>query len=116
MRNRMYGGVRGRKTKVGEKLLRFPPTRFCLKISLNELSFFPFITHFYFSLSTVKFLRGQEEKIPRQIGIIKRVFGGNGSIIEKKRVRHKFMTHPLVLIIFPMLMKYHPENGLARYE
>ena len=24
MRNRMYGGVRGRKTKVGEKLLRFP--------------------------------------------------------------------------------------------
>ena len=31
MRNRMYGGVRGRKTKVGEKLLRFPPTRFIAK-------------------------------------------------------------------------------------
>ena len=30
MRNRMYGGVRGRKTKVGRKLLRFPPTRFDL--------------------------------------------------------------------------------------
>ena len=28
MRNRMYGGVRGRKTKVGRKLLRFPPTRY----------------------------------------------------------------------------------------
>ena len=28
MRNRMYGGVRGRKTKVGRKLLRFPPIRF----------------------------------------------------------------------------------------
>ena len=28
MRNRMYGGVRGRKTKVGEKLLCLPPTRF----------------------------------------------------------------------------------------
>ena len=27
MRNRTYGGVRGRKTKVGETLLRFPPTR-----------------------------------------------------------------------------------------
>ena len=26
---RMYGGVRGRKTKVGRKLLRFPPTRLC---------------------------------------------------------------------------------------
>ena len=25
MRNRTYGGVRGRKTKVGRKLLRFPP-------------------------------------------------------------------------------------------
>ena len=27
MRNRTYGGVRGRKTKVGRKLLRFPPTQ-----------------------------------------------------------------------------------------
>ena len=27
LRNRTYGGVRGRKTKVGRKLLRFPPTR-----------------------------------------------------------------------------------------
>ena len=33
MRNRMYGGVRGRKTKVGEKLLRFPPTRLFLKVN-----------------------------------------------------------------------------------
>jgi hypothetical protein len=24
----LYGGVRGRKTKVGRKLPRFPPTRF----------------------------------------------------------------------------------------
>ena len=32
MRNRTYGGVRGRKTKVGEKLLRFPPTR--LKVGI----------------------------------------------------------------------------------
>ena len=30
MRNRMYGGVRGRKTRVGEKLHRFPPTRLCI--------------------------------------------------------------------------------------
>ena len=30
MRNRTYGGVRGRKTKVGRKLLRFPPTRFLI--------------------------------------------------------------------------------------
>ena len=29
MRNRMYGGVRDRKTKVGRKLFRFSPTRFC---------------------------------------------------------------------------------------
>ena len=33
MRNRMYGGVRGRKTKVGGKLLRFPPTRLFMLIS-----------------------------------------------------------------------------------
>ena len=33
-----YGGVRGRKTKVGRKLLRFPPTRLCL--GLFHLCFF----------------------------------------------------------------------------
>ena len=35
MRNRMYGGVRGRKTKVGEKLHRFPPTRFIPSLSFR---------------------------------------------------------------------------------
>ena len=39
MRNRTYGGVRGRKTKVGRKLLRFPPTRLVTKVSL--LHFMP---------------------------------------------------------------------------
>ena len=34
MRNRMYGSVRGRKTKVGRKLLRFLPTRFIVSITL----------------------------------------------------------------------------------
>lgn len=34
MRNRMYGGVRGRKAKVGRKLFRFPPTRFIVSITL----------------------------------------------------------------------------------
>ena len=37
MRNRMYGGVRGLKTKVGRKLLRFPPTR------LNYLEYVRFM-------------------------------------------------------------------------
>ena len=40
MRNRMYGGVRGRKTKVGEKLLRFPPTRFIYFFLSNGLKFY----------------------------------------------------------------------------
>ena len=38
MRNRMYGGVRGRKTKVGRKLLRFPPTRLCKDVTLCKKS------------------------------------------------------------------------------
>lgn len=38
MRNRMYGGVRGRKTKVGGKLLRFPPTRFVVNVMLIHLA------------------------------------------------------------------------------
>ena len=41
MRNRTYGGVRGRKTKVGRKLLRFPPTRlyYCpVFITLNNFT------------------------------------------------------------------------------
>ncbi|MDM8146172.1 hypothetical protein QUW02_09600, partial [Bacteroides eggerthii] len=40
--NRTYGGVRGRKTKVGRKLLRFPPTRFSIfaDIKVTDRSFF----------------------------------------------------------------------------
>ena len=40
MRNRMYGGVRGRKTKVGEKLFRFPPTRLLIDLLALALAFF----------------------------------------------------------------------------
>ena len=36
MPNGTYGGVRGRKTKVGEKLLRFSPTRLQRIILLKE--------------------------------------------------------------------------------
>ena len=36
MRNRTYGGVRGRKTKVGRKLLRFPPTRLDYDLFYND--------------------------------------------------------------------------------
>ena len=32
--------LRGRKTKVGEKLLRFPPTRFVLEMFLFALHFY----------------------------------------------------------------------------
>ena len=35
MPNGTYGGVRGRKTKVGRKLLRFPPTRLTSKHGKN---------------------------------------------------------------------------------
>ena len=35
MRNRTYGGVRGRKTKVGRKLLRFPPTRLYMIVGVT---------------------------------------------------------------------------------
>ena len=35
MRNRTYGGVRGRKMKVGGKLLHFPPTRFFYRAILS---------------------------------------------------------------------------------
>ena len=50
MRNRMYGGVRGRKTKVGEKLLRFPPTRL---YHHRFLSFLFFRAHKCFFLEKV---------------------------------------------------------------
>ena len=38
MPNGTYGGVRGRKTKVGRKLLRFPPTRFLSAVSMRRCS------------------------------------------------------------------------------
>ena len=37
MPNGTYGGVRGRKTKVGRKLLRFPPTRLFDTASVSSL-------------------------------------------------------------------------------
>ena len=40
MRNRTYGGVRGRKTKVGEKLLRFPPTRLMFYVICHLLTLY----------------------------------------------------------------------------
>ena len=40
MRNRTYGGVGGRKTKVGETPLRFPPTRFCLNAKQLDIRLF----------------------------------------------------------------------------
>ena len=38
MPNGTYGGVRGRKTKVGRKLLRFPPTRLFLSLETGYIS------------------------------------------------------------------------------
>ena len=43
MRNRTYGGVRGRKTKVGRKLLRFPPTRFMVSEYKKPALFAPLV-------------------------------------------------------------------------
>ena len=48
MRNRTYGGVRGRKTKVGEKLLRFPPTRFFL------FELFSFLLHYILDVNGIE--------------------------------------------------------------
>ena len=55
MQNRMYGGVRGRKTKVGEKLLRFPPTRLSLLLKninfcLSYLWFFIFVIFLHITI------------------------------------------------------------------
>ena len=40
MPNGTYGGVRGRKTKVGRKLLRFPPTRLQVPIQGHQIAHF----------------------------------------------------------------------------
>ena len=54
MRNRMYGGVRGRKTKVGRKLLRFPPTRFC-RSGVNSQALTSFVSY-SFPISSTSYL------------------------------------------------------------
>lgn len=59
MRNRMYGGVRGRKTKVGRKLLRFPPTRLplCYKNMFYNIKtkVFAFVAKFFLLFSRKSF-------------------------------------------------------------
>ena len=73
MRNRTYGGVRGRETKVGRKLLRFPPTRFLYSFYLFYTAFVCFIQllsvglrltdfvhlHFFYALEEV----GSEDEV-----------------------------------------------------
>ena len=63
MRNRMYGGVRGRKTKVGKKLLRFPPTRFLSDESLSSVSSF----HRYFFYRPAIKIFSYRDKLPRSL-------------------------------------------------
>lgn len=48
MPNGMYGGVRGRKMKVGRKLLRFPPTRLCLSGKLDQFYDIIYLVQAYF--------------------------------------------------------------------
>ena len=43
MPNGTYGGVRGRKTKVGRKLLRFPPTRLIDRLISYFTTYFLFL-------------------------------------------------------------------------
>ena len=45
MRNRMRGGGRGRRTKVGRKLLRFPPTRFLPILTIMDKQIDKLIDH-----------------------------------------------------------------------
>ena len=47
MPNGMYGGVRGRKTKVGRKLLRFPPTRFGIGTETKKSQLFTIDSVYY---------------------------------------------------------------------
>ena len=55
MPNGTYGGVRGRKTKVGRKLLRFPPTRFvCVGTQLVDKHVISLKIHCLCGLSTYK--------------------------------------------------------------
>jgi len=51
MRNRMYGGVRGRKMKVGGKLLHFPPTRL---MSSNKPQFILYFEHLFVTFRQVE--------------------------------------------------------------
>ena len=45
MRNRTYGGVRGREMKVGGKLLHFPPTRLGPMIIISDLNLYHLLSY-----------------------------------------------------------------------
>ena len=69
MPNGTYGGVRGRKTKVGRKLLRFPPTRFDTFVIYKVISIFMlFVGRMAFSLYFFPFFgidgRGKMRRLP----------------------------------------------------
>ena len=66
MRNRTYGGVRGRKTKVGRKLLRFPPTR----LNLSLISFVQGKQHSQANLISSKIKKPSEVNLVSLFSII----------------------------------------------
>ena len=68
MRNRTYGGVRGRKTKVGRKLLRFPPTRLIIKESRIHFVWLERLLIAFFSRKRLK-NKENASKIAEKVGI-----------------------------------------------
>ena len=55
MPNGTYGGVRGRKTKVGRKLLRFPPTRFFrVHVAATGRSKYTMMLQIYFNFYSIQ--------------------------------------------------------------
>ena len=82
MRNRMYGGVRGRKTKVGEKLLRFPPTRFIITvIDTAKIRDYKKIRHLFYIIPHF-FLRNQNIRRIFAERICRKVDGSQKAILK----------------------------------
>ena len=67
MPNGTYGGVRGRKTKVGRKLLRFPPTRL-LTTFFYRTAIIGNILCLCIKITTYKYEANNEKTVCGQIG------------------------------------------------
>ena len=125
MRNRTEGGVRGRKTKVGRKLLRFPPTRlfsapcyFCVdRYSLHD--FVPIKRFRWYKVYLLRRFVPRKrfkwyERVLETCFVREKRFRRNESRLQDRAQAVGFYAIPFRTELRPSAMRFSPSSRSSR--